>query len=75
MKVPGRNETMSLIPSQLDIVTYSKLSLGTWVGQLRDGWGKTFILVYGPDGREEVAGPHNTMISIYMIISISSGSY
>lgn len=59
----------------LDIVTYSKLSAGTWVGQLRDGWGRAFILVYGPDGREEVAGPYNAMISIYMIISTSSGGY
>ena len=33
-----RNEVMGLIPSLLDTVTYSRLSVGRWVGQLRDGW-------------------------------------
>lgn len=64
MKASGRNELMSLIPSQLDTVTYSKLLFGRWVGRLRDGWGRAFILVYGPNGREEVIGPHNTTLSV-----------
>lgn len=33
-----RNEVIGLIPSLLDTVTYSRLSVGRWVGQLRDGW-------------------------------------
>lgn len=63
MKALGRNE-MSSIPSQLDTVANCKLLVRRWVGQLRDGWGRAFIVVYGPNGREEVTGPHNTKIPV-----------
>lgn len=55
---------MSLIPSLLGTVTYSRLSVGRRVGQLGDESGRAFISVYGPAGRTEEAGSQNTMMPI-----------